>query len=305
MTNPALVGVIREDGPSPHERSKPSMASAGRRLVHLLPRRLSARIGLVVIIAFIVVAIFGPELAPYSPLTQNITETFRPPLSTAAGQFHLLGTDDLGRDVLSRIIVGSRPILEVIALASALAGAFGFIYGLAAAFAPRFIEELLLRIADIQLSIPPFILAILLAVLIGSGIKSSSIAIAVVTWPAYARLIRTEAAKLRNSQFVLSARVSGLSWSRILVRHVARNVLSVFVVLMTFNIGVTIIFESSLSFIGYGIQPPAPDWGNILADGVQNLNYWWLATMPGIAIMVLVLASNAVGEDIRARVVRI
>jgi len=265
-------------------------------------RNYGVYLALFLFVVLAVCACIPSLLAPFDPTHQSLNDTLLSPGSrgTVTG-LHLLGTDELGRDVFSRLIYGVRPLALVVLGSLALSGAFGLAYGMIAAFAPAWVGRVMMRIADIQLAIPSFVLAILLAYLIQPGVKSSVLAIAVVTWPVYARVVQADAGKLKRADYVLAARVSGLSWRQVIWHHITKNVASVFVVILTFYISVAVIIESSLSFLGYGIRPPRPDWGNMLAGGVTYINYWWLAVFPGVAVTLVILASNTLGEFARQK----
>jgi peptide/nickel transport system permease protein len=253
------------------------------------------------VVAAIVVAFAASIVAPYDPYKQNLIDSLLPPGSHGLAGRHLLGTDELGRDILSRLIYGVRPLLAIVIVSVSLAAVFGLAYGLLAGSAPRAPATVLMRLADIQLSIPPIVLAVLLAVILAPGIRTSIVAIVVVTWPQYARVVRAETLRVRTSDYVALARVAGLSRWKILRHHVVPNVMNTFVVLCTLNLAVAIIFAAALSFLGVGVQAPRPDWGNMLAGGTRYLQSWWLVVMPGAAITLLVLSLNIVGDHLRDR----
>jgi ABC-type dipeptide/oligopeptide/nickel transport system permease subunit len=269
------------------------------------PRRFSiapsAGIALGFVVLVVVAGIFAPLVAPMDPNKQVLHDALLPPGSVGRSGRHLLGTDELGRDIASRLVYGIRPLIVVILLSVSIAAFFGLLFGLLAGTAPRPGEATMMRVADIQLSIPPIILAVLLAVVLAPGVKSTVIAIALVTWPQYARVVRAEVLRVKTSDYVALARVAGLGPLRSLRDHIVPNVMNTFVVLCSLNLSVAIIFASALSFLGLGVQPPTPDWGNMLAEGTQYLNSWWMVVMPGIAISLLALAFNRLGDDLRDR----
>jgi peptide/nickel transport system permease protein len=271
-------------------------STAGRRKVRL---RLGAIVGLIFVAFVLFTTVFASWLAPQDPGRQVLADTLLKPGSDGRAGYHLLGTDELGRDVFSRLIYGARPLLVVVGISVAIAASVGLIFGLLAGTAPRAVEAVMMRAADIQLSIPPIILAVLLAVVLDPGIKSSVIAIALVTWPQYARVVRAEALRVKTADYVALARVAGLGRLRVLRHHILPNVMNTFVVLCSLNLAVAIIFESALSFLGVGVQQPRPDWGNMLAGGTQYLDSWWLVVVPGAAISLLVLAINRLGDELR------
>lgn len=271
---------------APRERTRLSVSAA-------------VALGFVALVVFI--GIFAPLVAPMDPQRQVLQDTLlRPGAHGRAGR-HLLGTDELGRDIASRLIYGVRPLLVVIVLSVAIAATFGLAYGLIAGASPRGVEATMMRVADIELSIPPIVLAVLLAVVLAPGVKSSVIAIALVTWPQYGRVVRAETLRVKTSDYLALARVAGLGPVRTMRYHIVPNVMNTFVVLCSLNLSVAIIFASALSFLGLGVQPPTPDWGNMLAEGTQYLNSWWMVVMPGAAISLLALAFNRLGDDVRDR----
>jgi peptide/nickel transport system permease protein len=243
----------------------------------------------------------APLVAPQNPLTQHLSYANRAPGFHAGGQTYLLGTDNLGRDLLSRLIYGIRPMVEVAVLSVLIAGAIGLVLGVTAAMGRGWVESLIMRLTDIQLAMPLFILALLLAFTLRPGLDSSVIAIVVATWPYYARLVRTDVIRTRNSAFVQLARVAGRRGLGLAVRHVIPNSLNSFAALCVLNLGVAVTIGAALSFLGVGIQPPAPDWGNMIAQGTQYLNEWWLVTLPGLAFCSVVIAINSVGNFVRRR----
>lgn len=253
------------------------------------------RFGLFVFIVTIVVAVVAPVLAPYDPYAQDLGSALQPPLSSG----HWLGTDELGRDVLSRLIFGGRPVLFIAVVSSAIALAVGAILGLFSGFFGGFFGALVMRLADVQLSVPPIALAVLLAAVIMPGVKSALIAIALVTWPQVARVVRSDVMRVATSDYVQLARVAGLSRMQVLRRHVAPNVSTVIIVIGTLNLGVAVIFSAAMSFLGLGVQAPRADWGNMLAGGTQYLDSWWLVVLPGMIITLVVLSVSLLGDALR------
>lgn len=269
-------------------------------------RRTIRRTDKIVLVCFALVAavavlgLLAPWLAPYSPQDQMLRSALEPPGTSGADGLHLLGTDALGRDILSRLLYGIRPLGTIVVIAVTAAASFGFVYALIAGFTKGQIGNVMMRLGDIQLSIPPVILAIVLAVSMEAGVRSVVIAIALVTWPEYARVVRSEVLRVRTSEYVQLARVAGLNRRRLLRHHVVPNVLNTFVVLCTLNLSIAIIFASALSFLGLGVQAPTPDWGNMLADGTAHIRTsWWMVMVPGIAITTMVLALNIIGDHLR------
>ncbi len=254
------------------------------------------------VVLCIVTAVLAPLIAPEDPERQRLTEALVEPFGHGpSGTRYWLGTDELGRDILSRLIYGVRPLLVIVVISVGLAATFGLLWGLLAGSSRRTGSTVLMRIADIQLSIPPVILAVMLAVILDPGMRTSIMAIALVTWPQYARIVRAEVLRVRSSDYVAQARVAGLSRQRILRHHIVPNVMNSYVVLCTLNLAIAIIFAAALSFLGVGVQAPTPDWGNMLAGGTRYLDSWWLVTLPGVCITLLVLSLNLIGDHVRDR----
>jgi len=230
-----------------------------------------------IIAVLIVVAVLAPLVAPHSPTEQSLPDKLTPPAWQEGGSTkHLLGTDILGRDVLSRLIYGARVSLIVAAAA------------------------LLMRVVDATLTFPTILIALLLAVSLGQGLQTIAIAITVLIWARFARVVRGEVLAVKTRDFVALARVHGCSHLRIMAIHIVPNVLNTFMVLLTLHIGFVIIVEASLSFLGAGIPPPTPSWGQMVADGRSHIaSAWWLAVVPGAAIMLVVLAFNLFGDWLR------
>ena len=246
-------------------------------------------------------ALFASFVAPHDPYAQSLSDSLAPPGSSSDRGFHLLGTDELGRDTFSRLIYGVRPLALITLVSVTLATVVGSTVGLVSGFARGWTDSSLMRLADIQLSVPQIVLAIILAVSLQPGVTTAIIAIALVTWPQYARVVRAEAMRVGTSEYVQLARVAGVKKHRLLGFHVIPNVLNIIVVLATLNLSIAIIFSASLSFLGVGVQAPTPDWGNMLAGGTQYLQSWWLVVSPGVAITMTVLALNVLGDHIRDR----
>jgi len=259
--------------------------------------------GLGVVGLFVMLGIFAPAIAPHDPIAQNIANTLLPPFWEEGGSMaHPLGTAALGQDVLSGIIYGARVSLVVAVCAVLLSGAFGVAVGLVAGFVGGWVDTVLMRLTDVQLSIPFILLAIALIGALGPSMTNVIFVIAITNWVAYARVARAEALSIRERDFVKSARVSGTGLVRLLLTHILPNVLNSIVVLATLDIGKVIIFESGLSFLGLGVQPPTPSWGAMLADGRKYINIaYWLSTFPGLAIMMVVLGVNFLGDWVRER----
>ena len=279
-------------------------ASAPRRrrtplLLALLAAPLPAAASVVVALV-VVAAVVSPLLAPFNPTFQDLAARLSPPLQSSRAGFHLLGTDALGRDILSRLIFGSR-ISLVIGLASVVvAGALGVALGLIAGYARGGWDHLIMRLADIQLAIPFLVLALATVAVVGPSLVNLIVALGVTGWVQYARIVRAETLSVTGREYVEAARLLGGSPTRIVVRHVLPNVLASVIVVGTLQVSRMILFEASLSFLGLGVPPPTPTWGGMVADGRSYVDRaWWVSTLPGLAIFVLVLAVAVLGDRLR------
>jgi ABC-type dipeptide/oligopeptide/nickel transport system permease subunit len=270
--------------------------NALRKLHHLLGGSWTALVALGIIAGFVAVALLAPLLAPYNPNAQDITARLQPPLSNG----HLLGTDLLGRDVLSQMIYGSRVSLMIGFTAVVLAGLVGIAVGLVSGYFGGRVDTVFMRIVDAWLAFPFLLLAIALVAALGPGLRNVVLALVVTGWVVYARLVRGEALSLREREFVLSARGLGASHLSVMLGHVLPNVLAPVLVVATLELGVVIVTEASLSFLGLGVEASRPTWGSMLADGRAYITAaWWLATLPGVAIFAVVLAVNVLGDALR------
>jgi peptide/nickel transport system permease protein len=249
----------------------------------------------------IVTAIGAPALAPYGYDEQNLANRLKPPAWTAGGTWaHPLGTDPLGRDILSRIIWSARTSLSIAALSVVVAGAFGVVVGLLSGYYRGWIEALMMRLADIQLSFPYLLLAIAVMALLQPSIVNLIIVLALRSWVVYARTVRGSVLSVKEQEFVEGARALGATDLRIILRHLTPNVLTPVIVISSFQFAELIIAESSLSFLGLGVQPPNPSWGAMLSQGREYLtSAWWLGIFPGLAIILTVLSTNLFGDGIR------
>jgi peptide/nickel transport system permease protein len=264
----------------------------------LLPRQLSgsplALAALAVVAGWIAVAVLAPSLAPYRPLAQSIAGRLQPP-----GPAHWLGTDPLGRDILSRILYGARLSIPVGVIAVALAVVLGTMIGGTAGFLGGGADEAIMRGTDLMLAFPTVILALVITAALGAGIRNAIIAIMVAWWPSYARLVRGLVLALRDREYVQAARAVGGSRLRIFLRHVLPGTISPVVILSTLDVGHAILTFASLSFLGLGPPPQIPEWGSMIAAGRNYLDQWWISTFPGVAILTLVLAMNVLGDGLR------
>jgi peptide/nickel transport system permease protein len=256
-----------------------------------------------IISTMIIMAVFAPLLAPWSPIDQTLPDKLLPPFWLDGGSTkYLLGTDAFGRDILSRLIYGARVSLIVAVLALTAGGGTGLVIGILAGYLGGAVDNLLMRLVDAAFTFPAILFALLLAVTMGQGLSTLIIAISLLLWASFARVIRGEVLALRHRDFVALARVRGCSSPRIMLTHILPNVLNTFMVLVTLNIGVVIIAEASLSFLGAGIPPPTPTWGLMISEGRGRIaDAWWVSIIPGIAITLLVLSVNLFGDWLRDR----
>jgi peptide/nickel transport system permease protein len=249
--------------------------------------------GVVIAVAWIVIAIFAPLIAPHDPLAQNF------PASQSPSWSHLFGTDELGRDVFSRVINGSRVSLPIALVLVALAATIGSTVGAVAGYFRGVADGLLMRLADLVFAFPPIILAMVVAAVLGRGLFNAALAIVVVAWPSYARVARGLVLSIGESEYVQSARLLGASSRRTLFRDVLPNVAGPIFVLATLDLANAILLLSGLSFLGLGAQPPKAEWGSMVAEGTQYFQWWWIGTFPGLAIFTVVLAFNFLGDSLR------
>ncbi len=252
------------------------------------------------LVLFVAVAVFGPWIAPFDPDATDLLARLGPPSWAGGGGEHLLGTDRLGRDVLSRIIVGARPSFIAAMATIAVGGVLGTVIGLVAGYLGGRVDAIVMRVADSAISFPLILLALLLSAVAGPGMLTVVTAISLVLWARIARLIRSEVLSVRSRDFVALARVAGMPWPRILLVHVLPNILNTVVVVLTLDLGLVIGVEATLSFLGAGIPPPTPTWGQMVSDGrAYGTSAWWLSLFPGIAIALVVLSFNLTGDWLR------
>lgn len=249
--------------------------------------------GAVIAIGWIVVAIFAPLIAPHDPLAQAF------PPSQAPSLHHLFGTDELGRDVFSRVIYGSRVSIPIALLLVGLAATIGSAIGATAGYFRGVTDGVLMRSADLVFAFPPIILAMVVAAVLGRGLANAALAIVVVAWPSYSRVVRGLVLSVGDSEYVQSSRLLGASSRRTLVRDVLPNVAGPVFVLATLDLANAILLLSGLSFLGLGAQPPKAEWGSMVAEGTQYFQWWWIGTFPGLAIFTVVLAFNFLGDSLR------
>jgi peptide/nickel transport system permease protein len=259
-------------------------------------------LGILAVIAL--VAVFANQLAPHNPEIGSLTARFKPPFWVAGGSTeYLLGTDQLGRDVLSRLIFGARVSMVVGFTAVMFAGVVGTALGIISGYLGGWVDQVIMRLTDTWLALPALTFAIFLAAIVGPSMWNIVIILGLVYWTRYARVIRGEVLSLKEREFVRLAIVAGCSKLTIMRRHILPNVINSAVVLGTLMLGVVIITEATLSFLGVGVPPPEPAWGLMLSDGKQGLmvGYWWLTVFPGGCIMLMVLSANLLGDWFRVK----
>jgi len=257
-----------------------------------------------ILVGILLVAIFANVIAPHNPEVGVLGDRFRPPAWQANGTVdHLLGTDHLGRDVLSRLIFGARISVIVGLMVVIVAGVVGTGLGIISGYMGRWIDQVIMRLTDAWLALPALTFAIFLAAIIGPSATNIIIILALVYWTRYARVIRGEVLSVRERDFVRLAVVAGCSKWKIMRKHILPNVINSAIVLATLQLGQVIIAEAALSFLGVGVPPPQPAWGLMLADGKKGLmaGYWWLTVLPGSCIMLMVLSANLLGDWLRVK----
>jgi len=264
---------------------------AGRRLF----RNKSALIGGSILLAIILSALFAPLLSPYDPIKANQRTSLEPP-----GISHPMGTDRFGRDVLARVLWGGRLALPVGFVAVLIAAIAGAALGLIAGYYGGLPDSVIMRFIDLLQAFPGILLALAIIAVLGGNLVNLMIAVGISSIPAYARITRGTVLSIKEREYVAAARALGIGDTGIMLRHVLPNVLAPLIVLATLGVASAIITSSALSFLGLGIKPPTPEWGNLLAEGREFLQYaWWVAFFPGLAIMLTVLAINLLGDGLR------
>jgi peptide/nickel transport system permease protein len=263
--------------------------------------RTAPPIALLIVLLSVVTAICAPALAPYSAIDPDLRNIRKPPAGLENGSFrHVLGTDWQGRDVLSRIIVGTRVSLGAAAMCILLGGSVGSALGLLAGYHGGWVDIVIMRSVDVSLAFPSILMALIFAVTIGPSFWVVVVVLSFLVWARYARLVRGEVLSLKEREFVTLARIGGASPARIMGKHILPNVLNSIVVLSTLQVGWAIMVEASLSFLGAGVPPPTPTWGGMISDGRNYVDtLWWISVFPGIATILVVLAFNLLGDWLR------
>jgi peptide/nickel transport system permease protein len=257
---------------------------------------------LAILAGLVLMAIFAPLVSPVDPNAQNLLARLKAPGFSSRGIVYYLGTDELGRDVLSRIIYGARVSLLVAFASVALSGVFGSTLGMVAAFYRGWVETVLMRLVDIVLSVPAILLAIITVAVLGPSLTNVVIVLALTRWPRYARVAYGQTLSVANMPYVRLSRFMGAGWFRLLSRHILPNIAGGLIVVATLEFGLMVLFEAGLSFLGLGVQPPTSSWGAMLSTGRNYVGTaWWIATFPGVALFLLVLAINLIGDHMRDR----
>ncbi len=291
----ADVNAVTTDDGGPTPTYTPT--SRTRRWVR---RHSLGAIGIVLIVIIAACAIVGPLLRAIDPNEIDLLNRLAPPGSDIDGQTAWLGTDSLGRDVLARAFVGGRVSLIVVVFAVLLSTVLGTVLGLVSGFWGGWVDTAIMRLVDAQLALPVLILAMLVGAVLGNGLMNTAMTLAVASWPVYARLIRGEVLKIREEEYMESAIAMGSRDLRIIYRHVLPNVTSSLLVISSLQLGQMVLWESSLSYIGFGLQPPDASWGSMIRQGQDHIqSAWWLSAVPGIFISLTVLGLNLVGDWLR------
>ncbi|MCQ1775794.1 ABC transporter permease [Neorhizobium galegae] len=265
------------------------------RILHKLTDEPLGMMGFIILAILVVVAIFAPLIAPYDPAAQTLSDALQPPSFA-----HLAGTDEFGRDIFSRLVHGTRITIQTVLSVSVIVGPIGLVIGVVAGFFGGRTDAILMRATDIVLSFPSLILALAFAAALGAGLGTAIVAISLTAWPPIARLARAEALVVRNADYVAAARLYGASPLRILLLYIAPMCIPSVIVRLTLNMAGIILTAASLGFLGLGAQPPLPEWGAMISSGRKfMLDYWWVAVMPGVAILLTSLAFNIAGDTLR------
>ena len=256
-----------------------------------------------ILVVFVVTGLAAPLIAPHDPERGDLRARNVPPAWEEGGQSEfLLGTDHLGRDLLSRVVFGARISLAVVVITLGVGMVLGVTGGLVAGWYGGWVDELLMRVVDIKLAIPTILLALVLVLALGQSFMIIVVILAIAVWPRFARNVRGEVLQIKTMDFVALAQVAGASTPRILFIHIFPQVVNTLIILATLEVGIVILLESTLSFLGAGVPPPTPAWGSMVADGRDRLAVaWWISTMPGLAIMLTVLSMNLFGDWLRDR----
>jgi len=296
VAQPAMVPTATDSAQA--VLAPPSNAT---RVLRRLLSRPFAVVSIVILVVAIFSAVFAPFVAPYNPTAADFLNILKPPLTA----HHLLGTDDLGRDELSRIIYGARVSLLVGGVGAFSALGFGLLLGSLAGYLGGWVDTVVMRIVDVQLSFPFILLVLTVNAVLGFGVRNIIISLVVAGWAVFARLTRGEVLKVRSLDYVSAAVATGASPVRIIARHVVPNVIGPLLVVGTLQVSQFMIAEATVSYLGFGVQPPTPAWGNMLAEGEQYFyTAWWMMVLPGVSLLVVSLAVNFIGDWLRQEFAR-
>ncbi|MEK5482602.1 MULTISPECIES: ABC transporter permease [unclassified Viridibacillus] len=252
------------------------------------------KLGLFICAFWIFVVIFVPLIATHSTTAQDLSIRYQPPSFS-----HFFGTDELGRDVFSRVMYGSRISLSAGIITVIIAFSFGIFFGGIAGYKGGKVDEVMMRFSELIMAFPPLILAMVIAAALGPSIINSVIAMSIIWWPNYARLMRSMVISLKESEYVTASRVMGASHIRVLFLEILPNSFGPLLVMATLDLGNAILMFSGLSFLGLGTQPPTPEWGSMVSDGAKVIQNWWVSTFPGLAIFSISIGANFVGDGLR------
>ena len=281
--------------PSPTSRWQARLGQAWLSWLRL-KRNPLAMIGLLIVVALVLMAALAPVIAPHDPITQDLSRRLLPPGTPG----NWLGTDDFGRDILSRIIFGARITLAIVVMVALTAPVFGLIVGTVSGYFGGWVDEVLMRITDIFLAFPKLILALALVAVLGPGMENAVLAIAVTSWPPYARVARAETLTVRASDYIAAVRLQGAGAPRIIWGHIMPMCLPSVIIRVTLDMAGIILTAAGLGFLGLGVQPPLPEWGVMISAGRKFLfEQWWVATMPCLAIFTVSLGFNLLGDGLR------
>jgi peptide/nickel transport system permease protein len=288
-----LTAWLRDPNPTSRRQARLGQAWFGWLRLRRNPL---AVIGLIITGCLLLMAAFAPMIAPYDPIAQNLSQRLLPP-GTAG---HWLGTDDFGRDIWSRIVYGSRITLFIVTMVAVTAPLAGLVIGTVAGYFGGWTDEILMRITDIFLAFPKLILALALVAVLQPGIESAVFAIALTSWPPYARVARAETLTVRNADYIAAVRLQGAGAIRIIWGHLMPMCLPSVIIRVTLDMAGVILIAAGLGFLGLGVQPPEPEWGAMISAGRKYLfEQWWVATMPGMAIFIVSLGFNLLGDGLR------
>ncbi|MBL8131967.1 MAG: ABC transporter permease [Anaerolineae bacterium] len=282
MSAASSVGAIRREAP------------LSRRILKHLRKYPSLWIGLTILVAFLLMTLFADVIAPTDPLAQNLRDRLDAPSAA-----HPFGADELGRDIYSRVVHGARISLPASFVVVIISVVVGVLLGAVAGFFGGALDAAIMRTADVTLAFPSVVLALAISAFLGPGLTNAIIAASVVLWPEYARLMRSQILVVRAQEYVVAARALGAREASILFRHVLPNAWTPLIVKAALDVGGIILLVSALSFLGLGVQPPTPEWGAMIALGRTKFFQWWLATFPGLAILLVILACNLISEGLR------